>query len=124
MVLSYGGIDMIIKSNELKTQLRENMRGGEGTARVTELVTEKELLGKGRLFATITLEKGVGIGYHVHEGDTEIFHILSGRALYSDAGDEREVTAGDVLVCPVGTGHSIKNIGSEDVVLTALILYA
>ena len=115
---------MIIKPNELKTELREHMRGGDGTVKITHLAVEKELYGKGRLFAQITLEPGCGIGYHTHDADSEIFHILSGKAIYSDNGAEKEVYAGDVLICPKGEGHSIKNAGDTDVVLTALIVYA
>lgn len=115
---------MIIRPNELKTEIREHMRGGDGSVKITHLVTEDELCGKGRLFAQITLGAGCGIGYHTHDTDSEIFHIISGKALYSDNGTEKEVGAGDVLVCPKGTGHSIKNAGSDDVILTALIVYA
>lgn len=115
---------MIRKPDECKVDYKENMRGGDGTVEITNFVTADELLGKGRLFAKIKLVPGAGIGYHMHEGESEIFNIIAGTAEYSDNGDIKTVTAGDVLVCPPGEGHSIKNIGDTDVLLTALIIFA
>ena len=115
---------MIIKPEACKTELRENMRGGDGTVEIRNLVSADKLLDKGRLFAEITLPVGASIGYHVHEADSEIFRLLEGTAEYSDNGEIKTVTAGDVLVCGVGEGHSIKNIGDTPVIMTALIIYA
>lgn len=115
---------MIINNNDCKTEYRENMRGGDGTVEIRNLVDADKLLGKGRLFAEITLPVGASIGYHIHEADSEIFRILEGNAEYNDNGDVKAVTAGDVLVCGVGEGHSIKNIGDTPFKMTALIIYA
>lgn len=115
---------MIRKANEITKDYRENMRGGDGTVELTSLVTPAEMNDKGRLFGKITLNPGCGIGYHVHDTDCELFYILSGTAEYSDNGTITTVTAGDVAICPTGTGHSIKNNGDEVVELMAAILYA
>ncbi len=115
---------MIIKKNQLKTEIRENMRQGEKSVSITHLANQDQLCQKGRLFARITLEPGSSIGYHTHEGDCEIFNILSGSAEYSDNGTLTQVHAGDVLICPKGEGHSIKNNSDCNVELTALIIYA
>ena len=115
---------MIRKPEEFKTELRENMRGGDGTVKITHFVTSDELYEKGRLFATITLEKDCGIGYHVHESDSEIFVVRTGSAEYNDNGNTVTVSAGDVLICAKGEGHSIKNNNDEPCEITALIVYA
>lgn len=115
---------MIRKASECKTECREQMRGGEGTVEITNFAVPSELNEKGRLFGKITLKPGCGIGYHVHETDSELFYLLSGCAEYDDNGEMKTVTAGDVMVCPAGTGHSIKNTGDEMVELIALIVYA
>ena len=114
---------MIRKSEEFNSELRENMRGGDGTVVVTSFVSEEELNGKGRLFGRILLKPGCGIGFHIHEKDSELFYIVKGTATYDDNGTPRTVTAGDVTITPAGTGHSIKNETTEDVELIALILY-
>ena len=115
---------MIKNSENFKTELRENMRGGDGTVIVTSFVTAEELNDKGRLFGKITLKPGCGIGFHIHEKDSELFYILKGTAVYDDNGTKTTVTAGDVTLTPAGTGHAIKNESDEDVELIALIVYA
>lgn len=115
---------MIRKNEEFKPDLRENMRGGDGTVEVTNLVSDKDLNDKGRLFGTIVLKPGCGIGYHIHENDTELFYVLEGKATYSDNGEIKEIAKGDLAICPAGTGHSVKNDSDENVVLMALIVYA
>jgi len=115
---------MIRKATECKKEYRENMRGGNGTVEITNFVTPAELNDKGRLFANITLHPGCGIGYHIHEKDSEIFYLMKGSVLYNDNGAECTLVAGDVMVCPAGTGHSISNIGEEDAEVIAVIVYA
>lgn len=114
---------MIRKAEECKVEYREHMREGNGTVQITNFCNAAELNDKGRLFGKITLNPGCSIGYHVHEKDTELFYIIKGTAVYSDAGEEKVVTAGDVTICPTGTGHSIANNSDEVVELVALIVY-
>ena len=118
------GIFMIRKASECKVEARENMRGGDGVVKITNFVTKEELNEKGRLFANITLEPNCGIGYHVHENDCEIFYVQKGTAEYNDNGTVVTVSAGDVLITPAGTGHSIANHSDENVELIAVIVYA
>ena len=115
---------MIRPANECTVEYREKMRGGDGAVKLTSLVASPdELAGKGRLFSKITLEPGCGIGYHTHDGERELFFILSGEAEYDDNGETRAVRAGDVTICPSGTGHAIANRGGDAVELIAVIVY-
>lgn len=115
---------MIKRANEITPEFREHMRDGEGTAKLTLLATPAEMNEKGRLFGKITLEPGCSIGYHVHEADCELFYVLCGTAEYSDNGKIVTAAAGDVMVCPTGTGHSIKNIGDDVLEFMAVIFNA
>lgn len=116
---------MIRKKEECRIEYREHMRDGEGTVKLTHLISgPEELNDKGRLFAKITLEPGCSIGYHVHEKDSELFLILKGTAEYSDNGRITEVSAGDVTICECGSGHSIANKTDETVELAAVVIYA
>ena len=115
---------MIRKENECKVELREHMREGNGTVRITNFIaSNSELNDKGRLFAKITLDPGCSIGYHVHETDSELFYIIKGTGVYSDNGELKTVTSGDVTLCPAGTGHSIANETEEVLELVAVIVY-
>ena len=115
---------MIRKADEFRIEYKEHMRDGDGTVQLTHFITgPEELEDKGRLFAKITLNPGCSIGYHVHEKDAELFYILTGTAEYNDNGEMRTVSAGDVMICPAGTGHGIANRTDGVVELVAVIVY-
>ena len=112
---------MVLSRNEMKVENRERLRDGEGLARLTHLVdagAEKNI----RLLAEISLEPGASIGYHKHESETEYFFILSGTGLLNDDGKELEVKPGDSIITGNGASHSLKNTGSDPLVLHAVIV--
>jgi mannose-6-phosphate isomerase-like protein (cupin superfamily) len=115
---------MIIKANACKTDARTNMKGGDGTVLVTEFVSAAELNQKGRLFSNIHLDPGASIGYHVHEGESELFYVVRGEAVYNDNGTEYPISASDTAIVTPGNGHCVANRGTEPVDLIALIVYA
>ncbi|MDO4519329.1 MAG: cupin domain-containing protein [Eubacteriales bacterium] len=116
---------MIRKAENCTKEYREHMRDGAGTVEITNFIgSAEELNNKGRLFSKITLKPGCGIGYHVHENESELFYIIKGNAIYNDNGTEVPVSEGDVTICPPGSGHCISNPSEEVVELVALILHA
>ena len=116
---------MIRKAHDCNIEYREHMRDGDGTVQITNFIQgQEELNGKGRLFARLLLNPGCSIGYHVHENDSELFYIIRGTGEYSDNGEIRTVKAGDVTVCPAGTGHGIANRTDEILELIAVIAFA
>ena len=116
---------MIRKAAECSIEYREHMRNGDGTIEITNFIASgAEMNDKGRLFAKITVNPGCSIGFHVHEKDSELFYILKGTGVYSDNGEEKTVTAGDVTICPAGTGHGMANRTDEVLEMIAVIVYA
>jgi mannose-6-phosphate isomerase-like protein (cupin superfamily) len=114
---------MVKKFSELPVTLNENMRGGDGTVQITHLADKAGMHDKNRLFAKITLKPGCSVGYHVHEAETEIYHILSGTGVYDDNGVSTvTVNAGDTTYTPPGQGHSIANNTDTDLEFIALII--
>lgn len=111
---------MVTKKTDMLTEVREHMRGGEGSALLTALCPQ--LPEKLRLFSTITLKKGCGIGYHVHEGETELFCFVSGKGRVKDDETWVEVAPGDSMATFSGHGHAVENTGEEDLVLVAAIV--
>ncbi len=115
---------MVREASEVRIEKREKMRGGNGIIEVTHFTNSpEELFGKGRMFARMTLKPGDSIGFHKHEGDGELYYILSGNAKYDDNGEIRRIQAGDVTICPEGEGHGIENDTDEPIDIIALILY-
>ena len=107
---------------ETTVELRKNMRGGQGTIMIRHLFKQEELTGKARMVAEITIPVGGTIGFHVHDQEEEIYYFISGRAKVLDQDETREVGAGDALLTGGGKGHAVENIGSEPLVIMAVIL--
>ena len=98
--------------------------GGSGRFVVEHLLRPEELGNHGRLFARGTLAPGHSVGYHVHEGDMELCWFLSGRGEVVEAdGCPVPVGPGDCNFVPAGSGHAIRNTGTEDLVYLAVVLY-
>ena len=119
-------MSVIRRKNEREYVEAEHRFDGPGIMRATKVITcDEELNGKGRMFNEVLLEKDCGIGFHVHDGDGEIFLIISGEAEYEDT-DHSTTTLlpGDVTITYSGEGHSIKNVQDEPCRLIALILYS
>ena len=106
----------------MTTERVENMSGGAGHVLIKRLLDEKQLNGKCRMYAQVTLEPGCAIGYHEHHNESETYYIISGKGIYSDNGTLRMVQPGDVTFTPNGMGHGLTNSGDEDLVIMALII--
>lgn len=115
---------MIKKANELEVQYIENMHGGDGTIEIISFAKSQELNYRGKFFAKVVVHPGCSIGFHTHTEDSEIIYVENGSLLYSDNGAEKMLSKGDVTVCPSGTGHSMKNVGNDDLVLIATVIFA
>lgn len=100
---------MIKRNSDMKTDLRENMRGGDGTVAITEVLLKGEYKGNARLVGEITLAPGCSIGEHIHENEEEIFYIIEGTATYNDNGKTVILNKGDSCVCLGGEHHSLAN---------------
>ena len=108
--------------SKLNTDVVPNMCGGQGRVIIKHVLGEKELNGKCRLYAEVTIEPGSTLGFHEHHAESETYYILSGKGMYNDNGVKREVSAGDVTFTPNGMGHGLDNIGDENLVFMALII--
>ena len=106
----------------METERIENMCGGKGHVIIKHILGDKELNGKCRLYAQVTLEPGCSLGFHEHHGESETYYIISGEGIYSDNGNLRMVKAGEKTFTPDGCGHGLSNTGNEDLVFMALII--
>jgi mannose-6-phosphate isomerase-like protein (cupin superfamily) len=116
-----GGIFMVVHRNEMISEVKEKMRGGDGNTHLTYLLdgsTQKNA----RMFAEITLDPGCSIGYHQPDSETEYYFILSGTGSVNDDGKEVNVRQGDSIITGNGASHSIKNTGSVPLVFHAVIV--
>ena len=107
---------------DVKIERVESLRGGNGHVIFKHILGKEEMSGRCRIYAELTLEPTCSIGYHIHNGESETYYMLSGEGIYDDNGTSRPVHAGDVTFTPNGRGHGIANTGSENLIFMALII--
>ncbi len=96
--------------------------GGEGRVLQDLIVGEDVLKEKCRLFGDMILEPGSSIAPHKHEGESEVYYIISGQGFINDNGVEVAVRAGDAYTCKSGDSHGLRNTGSDDLRFIALVI--
>ncbi|MBR2373454.1 MAG: cupin domain-containing protein [Lentisphaeria bacterium] len=113
---------MIRKIDSFRTEIRDNMRGGDGSVKIEHFWEPgKEMLSSNRMAAKLTLAPGSSIGFHNHDKEDEIFIIVKGTAEVDDNGEVSILNAGDTLLTGNGAGHAVRNIGKCDLEIIAII---
>lgn len=114
-------IYVIKTKSEIGVVTEQNSRGVDKLF-LANLADFPERNPKVKLFSLASLKPGEEVEYHIHEGESESYYIISGRAFYNDNGVEMEIQPGTVTYTPSGTGHGIKNAGNEMLEFIALII--
>ena len=67
-----------------------------------------------RFFADVhVLAPGQEARVHTHAGEDKCYHVLSGVGLVTCGSETYEVGAGQIVHCPVGEPHGVRNDGEE-----------
>lgn len=106
----------------MPTEVRHAMRGGVGDITVQHLFSKEEITAKTRLCARLTLPPGASIGTHQHNGEDEVYYLLSGTGMLDDGTTQTTVTAGDAVLTGRGESHSIANTGDTNLEILAVIM--
>lgn len=113
---------MIKKKTAQEIEIRKAMRGGDGEVTVRHYLKPEEITARTRLCAELILPPKASIGVHDHINEDEVYIIQKGKGMMTDGNQEVQVETGDVILTGKGASHSIRNIGSEDLVVTAIII--
>ena len=70
----------------------------------------------GIVFRKRALHPGAAIGSHPHDKD-EIYYVISGRGEFTLDGVKHEVGPGTAMLTRVGSTHSLRQVGNEDLVI-------
>ena len=97
-------------------EIEELTGEGSGILKKNALLYDKELGEHCRMYTEVVMPEGSDLAFHVHEGESETYYILTGTGIYNDNGTKYPVKAGD------GEGHGLLNNGKEDLKFIALIL--
>ncbi|MBT3296100.1 MAG: cupin domain-containing protein [Verrucomicrobia bacterium] len=112
---------MIRRVAERNSEVKEQMRGGNGSVTISHLFSREEWTANVRLCAELTLPPGASIGSHQHLREDEVYIITAGSGLLDDGSGEERVSTGDAVLTGNGATHTIRNDGSEPLTLIAVI---
>ena len=112
---------MIIRENERRVEVAEQMRGGDGCI-IKQLYEPAQMPPRARLLSEMRIEPGCSIGTHAHKGEYEIFFFKQGELVLNDNGEERVVRAGDMSICYDGEIHGLANPSEETALVYAVIV--
>ena len=112
---------MIIRSKDMRIQVRSQMKGGLGDVTIRHLV-ECDDETNVRFIGEMTLPQGASIGDHAHETETEYYIITEGIGMVFDGGEDHKVVKGDVIVTGRGASHRIRNAGHTPLKVMAFIV--
>jgi len=116
---------MIHRAADMKTEIRERMRDGAGKVTIQHLFDKDEITAKTRLCARLTLPPKASIGMHTHEGEDELYVVISGSGWLDDGKTRSRVNAGDAILTGKGEPHSLINDGPATLdVMAVIMLYA
>ena len=111
---------MITRQEQQAHSVREFMRGGKKHVQFTDL--SAQVPERVRVYSILRLIPGASIGYHVHEGETELFYFMEGNGRVQDDDQFFDIAAGDSMATFSGHGHGVENTGDTDLVLLACIV--
>ena len=89
---------------------------------------EPDKMGKSTIFESDRIlvglncfEPGQEHRLHSHEGMDKVYHVLSGRGVFTLDGAEQPAEAGMMLVAPEGVPHGVRNDSGERLVILAVL---
>ena len=104
---------MVTRFEDREVNEKVNMFGGAGKIFNRIIASQETMYNKNRLFQH---------GY-LHNGDGEVYYILSGDGEFNDNGTVTTVKGGDVCWTPDGEGHSLV-CKSDELEFIALVVYS
>ena len=113
---------MICTIEEMKSEVRSNMRGGDGDITITQYFGKDDFTANVRLCAKLTVPPGASIGSHQHNTEDEVYIVLSGQGELDDGSITSQVKAGDAILTGNGESHAIRNTGTETLEIIAVIM--
>lgn len=114
---------MYRKQEDQRVQLRENVCGGHGQAKVLHIFEPDELENHVRLFNHMTLEPGTLMGVHTHWNEGEIYYVLEGEVVTGSSLDQEIILKpGDSSFAGHGDPHYIWNKTDKPAKVLAIIV--
>lgn len=69
-------------------------------------------------FANVSIVRvppGCQVDRHTHATQVETVYVISGQSILTLGNIETSFVAGEIVAIPIGLGHSLRNVGSNDI---------
>ena len=106
----------------MRIEMRERIRGGEGTLKCLNLLEKNDCYGKFNYVAIMELKQGKSIGMHPHGPDAEIYYLLKGQLTAIADGVKSQFYEGDIMLTANGKSHSVINESPQLAQLLAIVV--
>jgi quercetin dioxygenase-like cupin family protein len=113
---------MVIRKADQRLQVRDNVRGGNGTLENRHIVEPDAMFGSATLFSEFFFDPGDSIGSHPHDNDAEVYYMLEGELVLIEDGVETVLKEGDASYAHSGVSHAIENRSDKPAKMLAVIL--
>lgn len=98
------------------------MRGGDGTIRFRPWFKPGDFGARVSLCTEMTIGPGCSVGEHRHDGEDEIYIVLSGEGEIRERGEWLPIRPGDAILTGRGASHAVRNPGEKPLVIAAVIV--
>ena len=106
----------IIRATDIETQPASHEDPGAPAVLKKVMLRNRDLIaGNVQMINWSTLLPGKTFRRHLHDNMEEVFIIVKGRARIMVDDEEAEISDGDVVVIPVGSVHTMENLGQDNV---------
>lgn len=106
---------MLIDFDKIIHTTIEGFRGGEKNTRMAVYTDNTNRIMK------VTLRPGASIGLHRHTTSSEIVFVITGTGIMTCDGEEEQLRAGLCSYCPLGSEHTLRNEGEDELVFYAIV---
>ncbi|MBN2625038.1 MAG: cupin domain-containing protein [Spirochaetales bacterium] len=109
---------MAIKNFYSEKHNQKSIHGGTGLLQDLVLFDKKDFETNLSFISHTVLPPGTSIGYHSHHSEREeVYVILKGTGLYTQAGELSKIRSGDVLITGINQSHGLENNSDSDLEL-------
>lgn len=112
---------MFQSKDRMTSEVKENIRGGNGAITFNHVFTAQETFNKARLCAVLEFPPGASIGSHAHNPDAEMYYVLEGELTVVENGISKVLMPGDAAFTGGGGTHSVANLGKSHARMLAVI---
>ncbi|NMA06454.1 MAG: cupin domain-containing protein [Ruminococcaceae bacterium] len=112
---------MFKSKEQMTSELRENVKGGNNNIEFTHVFTAEETFNKAKLCAVLDFPPGASIGGHSHKPDAEMYFVLEGELTVVENGISKVLKPGDAAFTGGGDTHSVANNGKNNAKMLAII---